>query len=259
MPDNYEDKILLLQEKVNAHRPFEDENLLNQIRDFYRVDCTWSSNAIEGVSYTLSETKILLEDGLTAGGRPFSEAMAVIGHGKAYDHMFSLLRSDDIREEDLLRMHSLLEGGLANDAAAGKYRTGPVFISGSRYPCAKAEKIPDLMKKLVSDCRKWRGKIHPVMAAAKLHRGLVLIHPFGDGNGRVARLAMNCLLIQNGYLPICIPPVLRTEYVQNLELSHKDEKPFVDMIFSLEYETQKDFLRMLNAADTPESKNSPAM
>lgn len=97
---------------INTYRPFEDADLLREIRDFYRVGIVYSSNAIEGCTYTLSETKILLEDGLTAGGKPLKDAYAVTGLARAYDYMFGLLHGAGLAEEDLLTMHGLLGGGL---------------------------------------------------------------------------------------------------------------------------------------------------
>ena len=74
------------QIRINRYRPFEDKDILREIQKYYRVDSVFSSNALEGSSYTLVETKILLEDGLTAGGKPLKDALAVVGLGKAYDH-----------------------------------------------------------------------------------------------------------------------------------------------------------------------------
>ncbi len=73
----------------------------------------------------------------------------------------------------------------------------------------------------------------------------MFIHPFKDGNGRVARLLMNTALIQDGYLPAIIPPILRSEYISLLEKSHKNDKPFIKFIEERELESQKDFLRLL--------------
>ena len=82
--------------------------------------------------------------------------------------------------------------------------------------------------------------------AALVHKKFVFIHPFKDGNGRVARLLMNTALIQDGYLPALIPPILRTEYISLLEKAHKDDRSFIDFIVEREIETQKDFLRLLH-------------
>lgn len=67
-----------------------------------------------------------------------------------------------------------------------------------------------------------------------------------DDNGRVARLLINTALIQDGYLPALISPVLRTEYISLLENAHEDDRPFINFIAERELESQKDFLRLLH-------------
>ncbi|MBR4605846.1 MAG: Fic family protein [Lachnospiraceae bacterium] len=232
--------------EIASYRPFKDKNLLNNIKNFYRIECTWSSNSLEGNSYTISETKVLLEDGLTAGGKPLKDAMETIGHAKAFDHMFTLSKNKFLTEKDLCFMHSLLSGNLETDSITGNYRKIPVYITGSKYSTAKESEIPILMKELIEKQKKLFETFHPVDAAAKFHKELVFIHPFEDGNGRVSRLAMNTLLIQRGFLPVSIPPVLRSDYIQSLERAHTNDSNFVKLIENMEYETQKDFCRLIN-------------
>ena len=129
------------QSIINACRPFENAGLVKEIRDFYRIGIVYSSNAIEGYSYTLSETKILIEDGLTAGGKPLRDAFAVTGLAKAYDYMFSLLHGSGLTEKDLLAMHGMLSNSLENNAKAGAYRDKHVFVTGSRYPVCQPDEI----------------------------------------------------------------------------------------------------------------------
>ena len=88
--------------------------------------------------------------------------------------------------------------------------------------------------------------LHPVEFAALLHKKFVFIHPFKDGNGRVARLLMNTALIQKGYLPVVIPPVLRSEYIELLEKAHRIDSPFIEFIAELEKEAQRELLRLLH-------------
>lgn len=240
------------QGRINRYRPFEDEAMLREIQKFYRVDTVFSSNALEGYSYSLSETKILLEDGLTAGGKPLRDAFAVVGLGQAYDHMFSLLRHSGITEQDLLTLHGMLKGSLENDAVAGVYRRIPVFISGSRYPVSRPEEVESRMRGLLARTSEERETLHPLVAAARFHKDFVFIHPFSDGNGRIARLAMNVLLIQRGYLPVVIPPVLRHEYIAALEKAHEDDGSFLELMARSEIETQKDFLRLVKDASRHE-------
>lgn len=88
--------------------------------------------------------------------------------------------------------------------------------------------------------------LHPVEFAALLHKKFIFIHPFKDGNGRVARFLMNASLIQDGYLPVVISPILRREYISNLEKAHRDDSDFINFIEEREIESQKDILRLFH-------------
>lgn len=241
--------------RIRERRPFTDAGAMRDIRGFHRIPCVYTSNAIEGVSYTLTETKILIEDGLTAGGRPFRDAMAVLGLAAGYDHMFSLAGGNGVSEADLLKLHSMLAGGLCNDARAGAYRDCAAFITGSSRPLPPPDEVPALMAEMLAELAAMRG--HPVERAARLHRDIALIHPFADGNGRVARLAMNIILIQNGFLPAAIPPVIRQEHVDSLRVAHVDDSHLVDLICRCELEAQKDFMRVMHIAPRESGPDSP--
>lgn len=241
--DNFK-KLDLYQNAINELRPFEGE-MLKQVRDFYRVGLTWTSNALEGNSLTESETKILIEDGLTVGGKLLRDIFEAIGHAKAYDYMFKLVGHREINEENILHLHKLFYKNI-DEGIAGKYRDIPVFISGSEHPVAKEENIQNEMHVLCEWAETERRKYHPVEFAAILHKKFVFIHPFRDGNGRVARLLMNTALIQDGYLPVLIPPILRNDYILFLERAHTNDKPFINFIVERELESQKEFLRLLH-------------
>lgn len=200
---------------IDRLRPFEGR-LLGQLKDYYRIGLTYSSNALEGNTLTESETKVLLEDGLTAGGKPLRDTFEALGHAKAYDFMFSLLGRQTIEEADVLTMHKLFYNDIESETA-GVYRKVPVFITGSKYGVCKAEQIQDGMTELIEWTNGQRGEYHPVEFAALLHKRFVFIHPFKDGNGRLARLLMNAALIQSGYVPAIIPPILRPDYITLLE------------------------------------------
>lgn len=233
------------QKTINDFRPF-GPTYLPQIKDFYKVATVWSSNAIEGFSYTESETKVLIEDGLTAGGKPIRDAFAVLGHAKAYDYMLTLLAKRELLESDVLMFHSLLQGGQDNEAVPGEYRKIKIFVSGSNYSFPGPDDVPAEMSRFFELAKNKRDGHHPVVFAAQVHKNLVTIHPFADGNGRVARLAMNTVLIQDGYLPIAIPQILRTDYINCLKASDSgNDRPFVEFICGCQKETQKDFIRLL--------------
>ena len=229
---------------IDTIRPFEGE-LLRQLQAYYRIGLTWTSNALEGNSLTEVETKILLEDGLTAGGKPLRDTFEALGHAKAYDFMFTLLQNKSIAENDALTMHRMFYKGI-DDNYAGRYRDQKVFITGSKYPVCEVGRIAGEMEKLFSWANTRREEWHPVEFAAQLHKRFIFIHPFIDGNGRLARLLMNAALIQDSYMMAVVPPVLRQEYISLLERSHQDDRPFMDFIAERVLETEKDIMRLLH-------------
>lgn len=235
-------KIDLFQSEINALRPFEGE-MLRQIQDYYRVRLTWTSNALEGNSLTESETKVLLEDGLTVGGKPLRDVLEAVDHAKAYDFMFSLLKGRRMDEQAALKMHELFYQNIEPEYA-GRYRDIRVIITGSHYSVVAPEKIPEEMGQLFEWVQNERERYHPVEFAAQVHKKFVFIHPFKDGNGRMARLLMNLVLIQGGYLPAIVPPILRLDYVSLLERAHRDDQDFIEFIAEREFESQKEILRL---------------
>lgn len=234
----------LCKKSIDALRPLEGQ-MLKQVKGFYRIATTWSSNALEGNTLNISETKVLLEDGLTVSGKPLKDILETSGHANAFDYMFSLLKSNDITEENILTIHRLLYCGIDLEAA-GVYRTEPVMVSGSNYPVSAPGEIESNMKQFIIWLKNERKKYHPIIFAAELHRRFVFIHPFLDGNGRTARLLMNTALIQTGYLPCVISPYISSDYISALELSHKEPSRFQAFIAETELETEKDFMRNLN-------------
>lgn len=233
---------------IHAYRPLSEAEV-RELDAYCRIGLTYSSNALEGNSLTLSETKVLLEDGITVGGRPIRDCYEATGHARAYDYMLTLARSDRLSiSEDVIRhLHYLFYNGI-DPEAAGEYRKGQVFIAGSEYLPPAAEEVPACMAAFVTELTEKRGKLHPVELAAYAHRRLVDIHPFQDGNGRTARLLMNLILINRGYCIVSIPPVLRHDYIVALQQAQRENRPsdeaFVKLIAECEIETQKDYCRM---------------
>ena len=233
-----------LRDRVIALRPFPEETL-KSLREYYRIGLTYTSNALEGNSLTVSETKVVIEDGLTIKGKPLHDVYEAVGHAHAYDYIHTLATSKPLEEKDIRELHRLFYEKIDVEKA-GHYRTVPVFISGSRYAVSPAARIESDMKKFVKWFNDNEHKLPTPEFAALAHQKFVFIHPFIDGNGRVARLILNLALIRGEYTIALIPSVLRHEYVQSLELSHKTPKVFVDFIASRIIETQKDLLRLLN-------------
>ena len=228
---------------LSAYRPLPPETL-KSLREYYRVGLTYTSNALEGNSLTESETKVVIEDGLTIEGKPLRDHYEAVGHAKAYDYIYQITEKDSLAEEDILKLHRLFYQQIDGERA-GQYRNVKVYISGSRYAVSAVSKIPDEMQKLVKWYNDNEKKMHPVELAANLHLRFVFIHPFIDGNGRMARLLMNLALLRNGYTIAIIPAILRHEYIYSLEKAHTDKNVFLDFIVDRVIATQQDLLRLM--------------
>lgn len=232
-----------LQKEINSLRPLDDDEL-TQLKEYYRIGLTYSSNAIEGNSLTESETKVIIEDGLTIGGKSIKEHMEVLGHSEAFSFIHDIASSELLSEKDLLKIHSLVYGRVDKDQA-GTYRDKRIFLSGSKYSFPKPEEVQPLMTEFVNKLPTMKKELHPVVFAAQAHKEFVFIHPFVDGNGRVGRLLMNLLLIQAGHLITIIPPVLRSEYIASLEKAHTNDSDFTKFILRCHIEAQKEYLRLV--------------
>ncbi len=254
-------KIDRYSEVIRNHRPLSADEI-KELDAYYKIGVTYSSNALEGNSLTLSETKVLLEDGITVGGKPIRDCYEATGHARAYDYMLELARSTDFTfsEDGIKRLHYLFFNGI-DPEKAGQYRTGQVFITGTEYVPPTAKGVPGLMAELVSELNAKRDKLHPVELSAYAHRRLVDIHPFQDGNGRTARLLMNLILVNKGYCIVSIPPVLRHEYITALQQAQRSSAPsdaaFIRLIAECEVEAQKDYCRMFRIKLPDLSKNTP--
>ena len=237
-----------LKKQIDKHRPLGKEKI-EKLKEYYRIGLTYTSNALEGNSLTETETKVVLEDGITIGGKPLKDHYEAMGHSEAFDLLYRLAKTKTIAEKDILELHRLFYYRI--DASnAGKYRKVKVLITGTEFTPPFPAQVPALMKKFVAQIALKRKKLHPVEFAAWLHKELVTIHPFKDGNGRTARLLMNLALLQAGYCITIIAPVVRAEYISALkkaQIPPQSDQPFINFISSMVYESMNDFVRLLNA------------
>lgn len=246
--ENRTRQINALRKEIDKHRPLSKGQLSN-VKEYYRIGLTYSSNALEGNSLTETETKVVIEDGLTIGGKPLRDHYEAIGHSEAFNFLYELAKKKTITEKDILQLHHLFYYRI-DEQRAGKYRKEKVIITGTDFIPPPPSEIPSLMKKFVDGIPKIKKKYHPVEYSALLHLDFVTIHPFVDGNGRTARLLMNLALLQSGYCITIIPLVLRSVYINSIQKSQtrpKDREPFVNFISSMVYESMKDYVRLLEA------------
>lgn len=203
-----------LKKKIDSFRPLS-VNLAKSLHDKLVVEWTYNSNAIEGNTLTMSETKVVLE-GITVGGKSVVEHLETINHKEAILFIEDLIHNKEpLTEWTLKNIHSLILKEIDNDNS-GKYRRENVLISGAKHIPPKYYDLDYLMQKLMNEYQKEWHNIHPVIKATLLHGEFVKIHPFIDGNGRTARLLLNFELMKYGYTPIIIRNDRRAEYYLSL-------------------------------------------
>lgn len=199
----------------------------------FEIEYTHNSTAIEGNTLSLIETKVLLEDGISIGGKALREIYEAVNHRKAFRYVKECIGKgmplDEGRVKDI---HALL---MENIQVGGVYRDVQVYISGARH----MPPPPSLMYRQIKDFYadlSWKGKeLNPVELAAWTHAEFVKIHPFTDGNGRTSRLIMNYQLMAEGFPAISIAKEDRLEYFKALEAYavEGDLHPFAELVAGL--------------------------
>src|SRR3989344_136247 len=259
------ERIIRKKDELERLRPF-DQAALHKLQETFRVELTYNSNAIEGNSLSLSETKLVLEEGVTIGGKTLKEHLEAINHSKAIDFVESLVHKREITEADVLNIHAIILDKI-NPPNAGFYRSGSVRISGTAYTPPNAAKVPGLIQEVYRLLNTKSGE--PIEIAAIIHQKFVDIHPFIDGNGRTVRLLLNLYLMRNGYPPVILLKVERKKYILTIMKGQLERnfKPFVNFVAkaverSLDIYldalgiSQKDYLTLSQAAKISKNRYS---
>ena len=214
----YEINFEEIDKKLNKYKETKlNEHLLKRLREDLIIKWTYNSNAIEGNTFTLMETKVLLEDGITVGGKTMREHLEIIGYAEAIYYLEEIIKDDtELSEKEIRNIHSLVTKGIEN-INPGQYRTVPVYISGAKHILPQPYMILPEMEKLMLWYRNEANELHLIERATILHGEFVKIHPFLDGNGRTSRLLLNFELMKNGYPPIIIEKSERAIYFESLE------------------------------------------
>jgi Fic family protein len=223
-------KIDVLKSRLDSYRPLSPEIVSNLHEDMV-LRWTYNSNAIEGNTLTLKETKVALE-GITIGGKTVREHFEAINHKEAILYVEELVRKNEpLSEWQIKSLHQLVLKNI-DDKNAGCYRTQNVVISGAEHRPPDYLSVPLEMEAFVRDCAENRQCLHPVEYAARVHAEFVKIHPFVDGNGRTARLLMNLELMKAGFPPAVMQVEKRLRYYEALDRAHitGDYEPFLELM-----------------------------
>jgi Fic family protein len=198
--------------QLNSMRPIPAD-ALGRLHEEMRLVHTYHSNAIEGNMLTLQETKLVLEEGLTIGGKSLREHIEATNNAKAFDRMEELAKKKRTIDHVIIQeIHEIVTRGILEDA--GRLRTKNVRIAGAVKTPPDWSKIVKLLDELIENVAE--SKAHPIETASLLHHRFVEIHPFSDGNGRVARLLTNLYLIARDYPPVVLKKEDRGKYYKSL-------------------------------------------
>ncbi|MBK1731453.1 Fic family protein [Thiococcus pfennigii] len=241
-------RIDALKIRLDAARPLTSA----QLQQALDIEYTFESNRIEGNTLTLRETDLVVNKGLTIGGKPLREHLEAINHYEAILHIRELAdQGAALDEREVRNLHALVLRGIDRDNA-GRYRNLPVMIAGSRHLPPQPWAVPKLMEDYGLWLTDQSLRLHPVVRAAEAHQRLVTIHPFIDGNGRTARLVMNLILLANGYAIANIPGDTdsRRAYYDALERANLegDKTDFITLIAGHVHHAIQTLLERLGAA-----------
>lgn len=213
-----------LKAKLSSIRPLPAE-AVKKIQDAIEIEYTYDSNRIEGNTLTLQETALVVNEGVTISGKSMREHLEAINHSEAIDYIKEIANeSTPVTERVIKDIHAIVLHGIDRENA-GKYRSVPVMISGSRHTPPQPYMLDKLMEDFIMEYhRKESVNEHPVLIAAYLHDELVKIHPFVDGNGHTSRLLMNLHLLRHGYTLVSLKSdnEAKIHYYRALGKSHTE-------------------------------------
>lgn len=217
---------------LDSKRPL-NMNAIDNLKKYFDVELTYNSNAIEGNTLTITETKVILEEGLTIGrGKSLREHLEVINHKEAIDYIEDIVSKNiNISEKVIRDLHYIILKSIDNKNA-GVYRKTNVLISGSEHRPVEYLLVHERMNELIDWYNENKDKLHPIFFAAEFHFRYVYIHPFIDGNGRTARLLMNLILMSKGYPITVIKTENRDIYMKALEKAstRSDISEFISIV-----------------------------
>lgn len=232
------------REKLDQARPLP-QIVLRRLQEEMIIEWTYNSNAIEGNTLTLGETRLVLEQGITIKGKSLKEHMEATNHKEAILFLLKILAQKKKVNINLIhQIHQIVLKNIEKEYA-GVYRSGQVRILGAPFIPPNYLKVPKLMEELIAWLYGEGKKLHLIDRAALLHHQFVKIHPYYDGNGRTARLLMNLILMLDGYPPVIISNTDRRKYLN--ALTWADKKNFKPLVLLVAIALEKSLDRHLLA------------
>ena len=193
----------------------------DQLIKRFKTGYTYHSCSIEGNTLSRAEVDLVINKDQSIDGKRLLELQEVRNHKKAIEYMIS--EQGDLGENFIKRLHETLMNEMLeyveddDEFVVGGYRCDRRYIEGADFVPVEPIVIPFEMKDLIRMYKKSKFKIHPIELASEFHLRFAIIHPFSDGNGRMARLLMNFILERAGFPMIDISVKNREDYIKALD------------------------------------------
>lgn len=191
-------------------RNIPKENM-KDLLDRFTVNFAYESNALEGNSLTLKDVAIVIFEKEGIPGKSLREIYETRNHWEVIEKLFE--KKIKIRHKPIIQMHKLLMKDIEKRSG---YKKFPNIILGSPVKTSPPEEVFEDMSKLIKWYDKNKPTMHPLQLSCLFHGKFLKIHPFADGNGRVARVLSNAILVNNGYPPLIIRKTTRVRYLNSL-------------------------------------------
>ncbi len=205
-------------------------SLVEKEREDFVVEFTYDTNRIEGSTLTFQETANLLTHGISPDSTPMRDIRETLAHAALLRRLLDNPEPVDLPH--LLAWHKAIFGETKPDIS-GRVRDFEVRIRGSKHVPPSALEVRPMLVETLRWFQRHGVELNSVERAGSFHFQFENIHPFGDGNGRIGRLAMNLILFREGYPMINIRYGNRTGYCRALERSSvvSNPRPFLLWFF----------------------------
>ena len=214
--DIFEESLPSIEEKRQALAPLERKRKKEKLV----VDLSWASSRIEGNTYSLLETEVLIKHNETTQGKSLNEAKMIINHKNALTYLREQKQFKHSSRQNVLELHQLLIDGLGVPAG---FRKRLVQITNSGYvPCDNEFQITSNFNKVVEKINAMRSILSKALAANLL---IAYLQPFEDGNKRTSRMFGNAILLSHDYLPLSFSHTPKEEYIKSILYFYEKQDP----------------------------------
>ena len=216
----YLNRVYSTKKIYEQYLPLDDLEIEN-INKLERYKMVYTSNKLEGSSYSEAESDSLLDTGKPNSNKPIKDGIEIINLNRAIIYCNSY--NGDINIDFIKFLHRIVTSGTLSDPRnEGEFKKVRNWVGD--FNTSSPEAVNKHMSDLIDYYKQNLGKLDPVLLACRFKYRFLCIHPFIDGNGRTSRLLFNYILQLHGFIPCIVDSDIRSEYIDSLKESNKISK-----------------------------------